>query len=115
MDIDPTLIAQFRRARHITAFRDAQTGLWARYRAEDLATPEAFARDPRLVWEWYIWRRELVARADPNPAHHALAHLEQHAPHFTLITQNVDDLHSRAGSENPIHLHGNIHRTKCSR
>lgn len=99
----------------VPTFRDAQTGLWARYRAEDLATPEAFARDPALVWDWYAWRRELVARAAPNPAHHALAALETRCAEFTLITQNVDGLHRRAGSRRLIELHGDLFRTCCSR
>lgn len=98
----------------VPTFRDAQTGLWARYRPEDLATPSAFRRDPKLVWEWYAWRRELVTRAQPNAAHRALAELERRAPEFTLITQNVDGLHQRAGSRSVIELHGNLTRTKCS-
>ncbi len=97
----------------IPTFRDAQTGLWARFRPEELATPEAFARDPRLVWEWYEWRRGLVALAQPNPAHHALARMQSLVPGFTLITQNVDGLHTRAGSADVVELHGNIHRSKC--
>lgn len=99
----------------VPTFRNAQTGLWAQYDPHQLATPEAFERDPKLVWDWYAWRRELVARASPNPAHHALARLEKMVAHFTLVTQNVDDLHRRAGSENIIELHGNILRTICSR
>ncbi len=98
----------------VPTFRDAQTGLWARYDPADLATPEAYSRDPRLVWEWYEWRRGLVAQAGPNPGHLALAQLERHVSRFTLITQNVDGLHRRAGSGNLIELHGNIMRTKCS-
>jgi NAD-dependent deacetylase len=97
----------------VPTFRDAQTGLWARYRAEDLATPRAFRRNPRLVWEWYEWRRKLVADAEPNLAHLALVELEQLFPRFDLITQNVDGLHQRAGSRRVIELHGNITRTKC--
>jgi len=97
----------------VPTFRDAQTGLWAKYRPEELATPQAFRRNPQLVWEWYAWRRELVAQAAPNPGHLALAELEQRVPQFTLITQNVDGLHQRAGSRNVIELHGNINRTKC--
>src|SRR5687767_3230272 len=76
----------------IPTFRDAG-GLWRNYRAQDLATPQAFARDPRTVWEWYDWRRATVASAQPNPGHHALAELENRIPSFTLITQNVDGLH----------------------
>ncbi len=129
MDVPIVLIETLRAARHITVltgagvsaesgvptFRDAQTGLWAKYRPEDLATPEAFRRDPKLVWEWYVWRRELVDRANPNPGHYALAEMAKRAPKFSLITQNVDGLHQRAGSENVIELHGNLHRTKCLR
>jgi NAD-dependent deacetylase len=80
----------------IPTFRGAG-GLWNNFRAEDLATPEAFTRDPRLVWEWYNWRRETIAKAAPNPAHHALVRLETSKPRFTLITQNVDGLHDLAG------------------
>ena len=97
----------------VPTFRDAQTGLWAKYSPEELATPRAFRRHPRLVWEWYAWRRQLVAEAKPNPAHLALAKMEKLFPHFNLITQNVDGLHQRAGSRNVIELHGNITRTKC--
>jgi NAD-dependent deacetylase len=99
----------------VPTFREAQTGLWERYDPQQLATPEAFARDPRLVWEWYEWRRRLVAVAEPNAGHSALAELERRVPSFTLVTQNVDGLHERAGSRNVIELHGNILRSKCSR
>ncbi len=98
----------------VPTFREAQTGLWERYDPQELATPEAFARDPRLVWEWYEWRRGLVAAAEPNPGHEALAKLEERVPAFTLVTQNVDGLHARAGSRAVIELHGNITRSKCS-
>ena len=97
----------------VPTFRDAQTGLWAKYRAEDLATPEAFRRNPKLIWEWYHWRRERVGSVSPNPGHVALAELEKRVRQFTLITQNVDGLHHRAGSKRIIELHGNILRTKC--
>lgn len=97
----------------VPTFRDAQTGLWEKYKPEDLATPRAFKRNPRLVWEWYAWRRQLVAAAKPNPAHLALAEMEKLFPHFDLITQNVDGLHQLAGNRNVIELHGNITRTKC--
>lgn len=97
----------------VPTFRDAQTGLWAKYRPEDLATPQAFRRNPRLVWEWYAWRRKLVADARPNPAHFALVEMEKLFPQFQLITQNVDGLHQRAGSRRVIELHGNLTRTKC--
>ena len=98
----------------IPTFRGAG-GLWRTYRAEDLATPHAFARDPRLVWEWYDWRRQLIARAEPNPGHAALAEFEQRNPRFTLVTQNVDGLHNRAGSRAPLKLHGDIWRLQCLR
>ena len=98
----------------VPTFRDAQTGLWARYDPADLATPEAFERDPRLVWEWYEWRHGLVREAVPNPAHAALAEIERRRPRFALVTENVDGLHQRAGSENVIELHGDITRSKCS-
>ncbi len=90
-------------------------GLWRQYRAEDLATPEAFRRDPRLVWEWYDWRRQLVATCQPNPAHRAIAALERDAPEFLLITQNVDGLHRKAGSVRLVELHGNLWRVRCVR
>src|SRR5688572_6948385 len=97
----------------VPTFRDAQTGLWANFKPEDLATPEAFRRNPKLVWEWYQWRRERVGSVSPNPGHTALAGLERRVPQFTLITQNVDGLHQRAGNKRIIELHGNIVRTKC--
>jgi NAD-dependent deacetylase len=98
----------------VPTFREAQTGLWARFDPAELATPEAFRRDPRLVWEWYAWRRELVGKARPNPGHLALVDLERRVPTFTLITQNVDGLHQRAGSRNVVELHGNLARTRCA-
>ena len=88
-------------------------GLWREYKAEDLATPEAFARDPKLVWEWYDWRRGLIAKAVPNAAHQALVKLEIRTPRFTLITQNVDGLHDLAGSGKILKLHGDIWRMRC--
>jgi NAD-dependent deacetylase len=126
-DFDPRLLQKFRGARRVVAltgagisaesgiptFRDAQTGLWARFRPEELATAAAFRRDPKLVWDWYEWRRGLVAEAAPNAGHRALARLEGLVPAFTLVTQNVDGLHLRAGSRRVIELHGNIHRSKC--
>jgi NAD-dependent deacetylase len=99
----------------IPTFRDKQTGLWEHHDAMELATPDAFAHDPALVWGWYEWRRAAVLRAAPNPAHHAFAQLEQKVPRFTLVTQNVDDLHERAGSQNILHLHGEITRPYCER
>lgn len=97
----------------IPTFRGAG-GLWRRYRAEDLATPEAFARDPKLVWEWYDWRRGVIAEAVPNAGHRALAELERRAPDFTLITQNVDGLHDRAGSGRILKVHGDIWTLRCA-
>jgi NAD-dependent deacetylase len=127
-EIPPPLLGAFHEATRVVAltgsgisaesgvptFRDAQTGLWERYDPQELATPEAFARDPRLVWEWYEWRRGLVANAKPNPGHEALADLERRIPGFTLVTQNVDGLHQRAGSRRVIELHGNIMRSRCA-
>jgi NAD-dependent deacetylase len=98
----------------VPTFREAQTGLWSRFDPMELATPQAFQRDPRLVWEWYAWRRGLISKAEPNPAHLALAEIEKRLARFTLITQNVDGLHQKAGSRGVIELHGNIWRTKCS-
>jgi NAD-dependent deacetylase len=98
----------------VPTFREARSGLWARYDPQQLATAEAFERDPHLVSEWYEWRRRLVSEAEPNPGHRALAELEGRVPVFTLITQNVDGLHRRAGSENVIELHGNILRSRCA-
>ncbi len=97
----------------IPTFRDAQTGLWARYDPRALASPEALANNPGLVWAWYAWRRQKVAQARPNPGHIALAKMERLVPRFTLITQNVDGLHQQAGSQHVLELHGNIMRTVC--
>jgi NAD-dependent deacetylase len=94
----------------IPTFRGAG-GLWRNFRSEDLATPEAFARDPRLVWEWYEWRRGLVRNARPNAAHFAIAQMKR----AVVITQNVDALHARAGSRDVIELHGNLFRVRCTR
>ena len=99
----------------VPTFRDAQTGLWAQFDPQKLATPDAFRRNPKLVWDWYAWRRQLVAKAEPNAGHRALAVLEARVSDFVLITQNVDGLHRRAGSRNVVELHGNIGRVKCSR
>ena len=126
---DPTLVETLRRARHVMAltgagvsaesgiptFRDRLTGLWERYEAAELATPGAFARDPALVWGWYEWRRAQVQRAAPNAAHRAIARLAGCVPRLTLVTQNVDDLHERAGSCGVIHLHGELARPRCDR
>ena len=128
MDIPAGLVSLFRSVSRVAAltgagisqesglqtFRDAQAGLWAQYSPEDLATPQAFQRDPKLVWDWYAERRERLAEVHPNPAHFALAALAGKLPEFTLVTQNVDDLHRRAGSRDVIELHGNLGRVKCS-
>ena len=126
-DLAPELLAALAGSQHIVmltgsgtsaesgipTFRDAQSGLWAQYRPEDLATPEAFEQNPQLVWDWYEWRRELVAQAEPNPGHTAIARLAKRTPRLTLITQNVDGLHQRAGSSNVIEFHGNIMESRC--
>ncbi len=126
-DIPEQLVAALRDARHICVltgagvsaesgvptFREAQDGLWAQYRAEDLATPEAFLADPVLVWRWYRWRRDLASDAEPNPGHVAIARLADIVSQLTLVTQNVDNLHQRAGSREVIEFHGNIFTDRC--
>ncbi len=97
----------------VPTFRGSD-GLWNNFRAEDLATPEAFRRDPKLVWEWYDWRRGKVAQTRPNPGHQALVELEKISSDFTLITQNVDGLHDVAGSRHPLKLHGDIWELRCT-
>ena len=96
----------------IPTFR-GQDGLWKKFRAEDLATNQAFQSNPKLVWEWYDWRRGLIRKVKPNAGHYALVSMENHISSFTLITQNVDGLHRLAGSKNVFELHGNIWRVKC--
>lgn len=96
----------------VPTFRD-KDGLWNKFRPEELANVEAFIRNPKLVWEWYCWRRELMAGVEPNPGHYALAELETLFDDFALVTQNVDNMHQNAGSKNVIELHGNILRNKC--
>lgn len=98
----------------VPTFR-GKDGIWQRYRVTDLATPEAFVKDPKLVWEFYNWRRRLISKVIYNPAHKALVALEDKIPQFVLITQNIDDLHRKAGSKNIIELHGNIWWVRCSR
>ncbi|HEX7897110.1 MAG TPA: NAD-dependent deacylase [Planctomycetota bacterium] len=88
-------------------------GLWKNFKPEELATPEAFERDPRLVWEWYDWRRGLIGAAKPNLGHYALVTLEKRVPEFALVTQNVDGLHALAGSRRLLEVHGNLWRTRC--
>ena len=97
----------------IPTFRDAQTGLWARYRPEELATPQAFAAHPKRVWSWYEKRREIVRAAEPHEGHFALRELEAMIPKLSIVTQNVDALHQRSGSASVIELHGNIMRSIC--
>lgn len=98
----------------LRTFRDSQDGLWAKYKPTDLASPEAFARDPKLVWDWYAWRREAIKGVRPNQGHYALVEMENKFSEFTLITQNVDGLHRFAGSKNILELHGNINLVRCS-
>ena len=132
MKIPQDLVISLREARHIAVltgagisaessiptFREAQTGLWAKYDPEELATPQAFKANPLLVLDWYKWRRAIISQANPNPGHFALAKIESLAAirgfQFTLITQNVDGLHQRAGSRKIVEIHGNINRMKCS-
>ncbi len=96
----------------VPTFRGSQ-GLWKNYPPEQLATADAFRRNPRLVWEWYNWRRELIAKCEPNPAHQVLATWSTRYPGFRLITQNVDGLHERAGTRNVIRFHGSIWEVLC--
>ena len=97
----------------VPTFRGDQ-GLWHNFKPEELATPEAFARDPKLVWEWYDWRRQIIAPAEPNAGHRALVKIQHEKPNFTLITQNVDGLHEKAGSWRVLKLHGDIWRLRCT-
>ena len=97
----------------VPTFRGPE-GLWKNFRPEDLASPDAFARDPKLVWEWYNWRRELLSTKRPNAAHEALVQLEVQIPDFWVITQNVDGLHHSAGTQNLSELHGNIWKVRCT-
>jgi len=97
----------------VPTFRGRQ-GLWKKFRPEQLATMEAFLASPEVVWEWYNWRRELISDVQPNPGHHALKEMEEFFEEFTLITQNVDNLHRLAGSSRILELHGNIYRNKCA-
>jgi NAD-dependent deacetylase len=127
VDLPEAVVAMLRAARHVVVFtgagvsaesgiptfRDALTGLWERFDAAELASAEGFAADPGLVWGWYEWRRASVMRAQPNAAHRAIAALASKVPKLTLVTQNVDDLHERAGSEGVLHLHGSLFATRC--
>lgn len=97
----------------IPTFRDAMDGLWSQYDPQDLATPEAFRKNPKLVWDWYEYRRQKVGAVKPNPGHYAIAEFEDLLPQVVVITQNVDSLHKQAGSTDVVELHGNIARHKC--
>jgi NAD-dependent deacetylase len=98
----------------VPTFRGAD-GLWRNHNVMELATPDAFARDPELVWEFYNWRRNLISGLSYNPAHKALVDLEAKVPHFTLVTQNVDGLHIKAGSRNILEIHGNLWKVRCTK
>jgi NAD-dependent deacetylase len=127
IDVDATVVDALRKARRVVVltgagvsvesgiptFRDKQTGLWENFDAADLSTPYAFRRDPALVWGWYEWLRATVLRAQPNAAHRAIAAMAELVPTFTLVTQNMDDLHERGGSRQVLHLHGELARPYC--
>lgn len=126
MQLSSIVIEKFRISKNILALTGAgisaesgiptfrgKEGLWKQYRPEELATPQAFQRDPKLVWEWYLWRMELISTKSPNSAHFALAELEKRRSNFYLITQNVDGLHKKSGSKKIIEIHGNIFRNRC--
>lgn len=124
---EPTLIDTLRSAQNvlvltgagtssesgIPTFRDVLTGLWENFDAQQLATSQAFEADPELVWGWYEWRRGRVLRCQPNRAHRAIAAMQNHVSDLTVVTQNVDDLHERAGSADVTHLHGSLHQPRC--
>lgn len=125
--IPPGLISALRKAKHVVVFtgagvsaesgiptfRDPFTGLWERFDVKDLTTPAAFRADKELVWGWHEWLRMKVRRAAPNRAHLAIAALARQVPQLTVITQNVDDLHERAGSAEVVHLHGSLNAPRC--
>ncbi|HYF66449.1 MAG TPA: NAD-dependent deacylase [Herpetosiphonaceae bacterium] len=125
--VDERLVDTLRSARNVVAltgagvsaesgiatFRDDETGLWSRFSIEEFGSPEGFARQPGRVWEWYVERRDAMLRARPNPAHLALARLERHVASLTVITQNIDGLHQRAGSTRVLELHGSIRTVRC--
>lgn len=126
MMVSETLIARLRNADAVCVLTGAgisaesgvptfrgEEGLWKKFRPEELANFDAFIRNPTLVWEWYAYRRRLIQDVKPNPAHHALVELEKRVTDFTLVTQNVDNLHRRAGSKHVVELHGNIERSYC--
>ncbi|RLB07143.1 MAG: NAD-dependent deacylase [Deltaproteobacteria bacterium] len=126
MELSGGLIKQFQPSKRVVVLTGAgisaesgiptfrgEDGLWRRYRVEELATPYAFQTNPKLVWEWYDWRRGIIAKAEPNPGHLAIAEMERMFPHFSLITQNVDGLHRRAGNNKIIEIHGNLWQLRC--
>ncbi len=128
MEIPKPLLETLRAAKHVvvltgagisvesglSTFRTPQSGLWECFDAEELATPGAFKSNPALVWGWYEWRRMKALRAAPNEGHLAITRLAENVPQLTLITQNVDDLHERAGSAEVLHLHGSLHHPICN-
>lgn len=128
MDLPDGLVATLKSARNVLVltgagmsaesgvptFRDAQTGLWAKYKAEDLATPQAFHNNPAMVWDWYAQRRANITKVTPHAGHAALVEMEQYFDRFLVVTQNVDSLHQRSGSSEVVELHGNIMRSICS-
>lgn len=127
MEFSKELIERCRKAKRVVVLTGAgisaesgvptfrgEDGLWGKYRAEELATPHAFARDPKFVWEWYDLRRQIIAKCSPNPGHYAIAGLEDIYDDFLLITQNVDGLHVKAGSKKLREIHGNIWRMRCT-
>lgn len=127
MDVLADAATALRQARHVVVlsgagisaesgiptFRDQLTGLWARHDPQRLETAKAFRENPALVWGWYLWRRQQMLQAQPNPAHCAIARLAGGGRHLTVITQNIDDLHERAGSQGVVHLHGSLITPKC--
>lgn len=127
IELPPGAVESLRRSRHVLVltgsgvsaesgvptFREARSGLWEAFDPQQLATPEAFVRDPELVWRWYRWRRDLVSSVEPNAGHFALAALENLVSRLTLITQNVDGLHQKAGSGDVVEFHGNLFETRC--
>lgn len=126
MDLSDNLVREFRPSKKVVVLTGAgisaesgiptfrgEDGLWKRYRVEELATPYAFQTNPKLVWEWYDWRRGIIAEAEPNPGHTAIAEMEQIFPDFLLITQNVDGLHRRVGNTKIIEIHGNLWQLRC--
>ncbi len=127
MSINPEIIHLLKTAQHVAiltgagvsaesgvpTFRDAFSGLWEDFDPTELATPEAFLANPKMVWDWYAMRRTMIGEVAPNPGHHALVALESIVPKLTLITQNVDGLHQAAGSQAVLCLHGNLQRVRC--